>query len=257
MAMMLTRLTPIPMALLFLCLFSCKSPEKVSENSKLPPNWEGSYSGIVPCANCEGISTTLILDTDQHYSLHTLYLGKDQTVNNANGTFTWNKESNVITLNDLKEGPRYYKVGENQLVQLDQQGQPITGTNANQYVLTKATNDPTNKYWKLIEVMGQPVVVDSLQNREPHMILHPTDNRVSGNGGCNSFTGTYQLEANNRIRFSPIAATKMACMNSMEVENQFFKALESADSYYVKGDSLQLIRARMAPLARFVAVYLR
>ncbi|ANE53491.1 hypothetical protein SY85_13920 [Flavisolibacter tropicus] len=254
---MLTRLIPIPAILLFLLFLSCKSPSKMPDTSKTSLDWQGSYSGIVPCADCEGIATTIVLNADKSYALSTHYLGKDQTVNNANGTFSWNKEGNTIMLNGMKNGPLYYKVVENQLIQLDQQGKTITGPNANRYILAKSDNAITNKYWKLIEVMGKPVIVDSQQSREPHMILHIDNNRVSGNGGCNNFSGTYQLEANNRIHFSPLAATKMACMSSMEVEDQFFKALETADSYYSKGDSLQLIRARMAPLARFVAVYLR
>lgn len=255
--MMLPRLTSLLAALLFSFIFSCKPPTKTADTSKSSLDWQGSYSGIVPCADCEGIATTIVLNADQSYALNTRYLGKDQTVNSAGGTFSWNKEGNTITLNGMKDGPRFYKVGENKLIQLDQQGKTITGTNANRYILNKADNDITNKYWKLLEVMGKPIVLDSQQSREPHMILHIDNNRVSGNGGCNNFNGTYQLEPNNRIRFSPLAATKMACMNSMEVESQFFKALETADSYYSKGDSLQLIRARMAPLARFVAVYLR
>lgn len=254
--MMLSRLTSILAAILLFFILACKTQKKMADTSKSSLDWKGSYSGVLPCADCEGIATTITLNANESYALYTRYLGKDQAVRSANGEFSWNKEGNIITLNGLKEGPRYYKVGENQLIQLDLKGQPITGTNANRYVLAKADNNITNKYWKLIEVMGQPVVLNNQQAKEPHMILHVDNNRVSGNGGCNNFNGTYQLEANSRIRFSPLAATKMACTNSMEVETQFFKALETADSYYVTGDSMQLIRARMAPLARFVAVYL-
>jgi heat shock protein HslJ len=61
----------------------------------------------------------------------------------------------------------------------------------------------------------------------------------------------------NKIKFSKISATMMACMDASvrETESQFFKVLEMADNYYVTGDTLQLNRARMAPLAKFEAVY--
>jgi hypothetical protein len=47
----------------------------------------------------------------------------------------------------------------------------------------------------------------------------------------------------------------MACPN-LETETHFFKALQMADNYILNGDTLILNKARMAPLARFEAVYL-
>lgn len=109
----------------------------------------------------------------------------------------------------------------------------------------------TGRYWKLVEVAGAPV--RSGNNKEPHIQLSAQDNRVSGTGGCNSLSGGYELKGPDRIRFSQIAATQMACVN-METESALYKALETTDSYILKGDTLILHRARMAPLARFVAV---
>jgi len=65
--------------------------------------------------------------------------------------------------------------------------------------------------------------------------------------------GTYELSDPNRIKFSQLIGTMMACEN-MEVENGLREVLKSTDSYHVSADTLQLFRARMAPLARFVAV---
>ena len=48
----------------------------------------------------------------------------------------------------------------------------------------------------------------------------------------------------------------MACPD-METETQFYKVLEMVDNYYHNNDTLILNKAKMAPLARFVAVYLR
>src|SRR5687767_3394207 len=111
MAMMLPRLTSIPAALLFSFFLSCKSPAKTTDNSKSSVDWQGSYSGIVPCADCEGIATNLVLNADQSYTLYTRYLGKSQLVNTASGTFNWNKEGSTIALNGIEDGPRNYKVG--------------------------------------------------------------------------------------------------------------------------------------------------
>lgn len=45
----------------------------------------------------------------------------------------------------------------------------------------------------------------------------------------------------------------MACPG-VEGEERFLDVLTRADSYSLRGDTLVLNRARMAPLARFVAV---
>jgi heat shock protein HslJ len=60
----------------------------------------------------------------------------------------------------------------------------------------------------------------------------------------------------NRIKFSKMAATMMACPD-MEVEREFLQVLETADNYNLIGDTLVLNRARMAPLARFENVFLK
>ena len=113
----------------------------------------------------------------------------------------------------------------------------------------------TEKYWKLVELRGQPVPA---LDREPHLILEAEGGRVHGFGGCNGFTGAYEIdEATSRIRFDQVASTMMACPSGMEVEQTFHEVLRSVDNYSLAGDRLTLNRARMAPLARFEAVYLR
>ena len=129
--------------------------------------------------------------------------------------------------------------------------------NTDSTVSQKAQSEIVEKYWKLIEINGQKVTADDFASKEPHLILKSTDNRVTGNGGCNSFFGTYELQANaNRISFSKIGSTRMACIKPT-VEADFLKVLETVDNYTVKNDTLQLNKARMAPMAKFVAVYLK
>ena len=117
----------------------------------------------------------------------------------------------------------------------------------------------TEKYWKLIELNGKPIVFDAQTGgRGAFIILKNENNRVNGSTGCNTLTGTYEIDpARYRIRFSQMATTLMACMN-MEVENELKRVLELADNYTLTADGkyLSLNRARMAPLARFEVVYL-
>lgn len=129
--------------------------------------------------------------------------------------------------------------------------------NTDTTVSQKNPSEIVEKYWKLIEIRGQKVTAENFASKEPHLILKSTDNRVTGNGGCNSFFGTYELQANaNRISFSKMGSTRMACLKPT-VENDFLNVLETVDNYTVKNDTLQLNKARMAPMAKFVAVYLK
>jgi heat shock protein HslJ len=88
------------------------------------------------------------------------------------------------------------------------------------------------------------------------MILKKEGNQVSGNGGCNSFRGSYTLLEGNRLSFSQLVSTKMACIN-MEKEGTFMEVLQKADNYSIQGKILSLNKSRMAPLAKFEAVYLK
>jgi heat shock protein HslJ len=112
-----------------------------------------------------------------------------------------------------------------------------------------------NKYWKLIELMGKEVTYSEDALKEAY-ISFKEDGKVNGNAGCNSFSGTYILQNGNRIQFSQMISTKMLCLD-MSIEDAFFQILKQADSYYVQSDKLVLNRARMAPLARFEAVYMK
>ena len=112
----------------------------------------------------------------------------------------------------------------------------------------------TNKYWKLVELMGEPVVYPEGYPKEAY-ISFKSDGSVSGNSGCNTFHGKYVLENVDRIRFSQMVSTQMMCID-MSIETKLLQVLNTADSYYSKGDTFVLNRARMAPLARFEAVYM-
>lgn len=251
--------TGLLLALLTVAGFSCKTPATsnslpTGDNSMTSLDWNGVYTGVMPCADCEGIETTLQLMKDKTYKLTRIYKGKSSEPFTSSGTFTWDANGANIQLSG--EEPGKFKVGENLLMQLDQDGNRITGELADKYVLTKDMTGITEKYWKLVELNGQPVAKTDDMRKEPHMILHTAGKRINANGGCNSMMGTYELLPGNRIRFTKMAGTLMACPN-MEIEDQLRKVLEMADNYNLDGDKLVLNKARMAPLARFEAVYLK
>lgn len=61
---------------------------------------------------------------------------------------------------------------------------------------------------------------------------------MNGSGGCNRLMGSYKLEESNRLSFSEIGSTKMACMN-MKTEKQLLEVLSKVDNYQLNGDTLE------------------
>lgn len=112
----------------------------------------------------------------------------------------------------------------------------------------------TGTRWRLVEVNGQQLDSGMQTAKQPYLLLPGgTDSLVQGFGGCNGFFGTFKTGPADRLRFSGMGSTMMACEGKMEVETAFLASLERTDSFAIKGDTLSLHRARMAPLARLVA----
>lgn len=110
----------------------------IGDNSKTSLDWNGTYSGIVPCADCEGIETTLTLNNDLTYTIVTNYLGRNDALEETfNGTFRWDETGSKVILEGVKFAPKQFKVGENRIWQLDQNGEMIKGDLADHYILTK------------------------------------------------------------------------------------------------------------------------
>ncbi|MDR2622250.1 MAG: copper resistance protein NlpE [Dysgonamonadaceae bacterium] len=136
-------------AVLVLGLDSCKSKGESNaqdeqvvavdpiHNLRNSTDWNGTYTGTVPCADCPGISVKIALNSDETYQLSYQYLEKEDSVYSASGKFTWDDNGSVITL-DCKDWPPYYQVGADKLIQLDMEGNLIPGELAGRYELAKS-----------------------------------------------------------------------------------------------------------------------
>lgn len=99
-------------------------------------DWVGTYKGVLPCADCEGIETVVTLNQDQSFEIQQTYLGKsDNNVFTDEGSFKWNEKGNSVILSN--QNNQMYKVGENKIIHLDEDGQKITGDLASKYILRK------------------------------------------------------------------------------------------------------------------------
>lgn len=106
--------------------------------SQISLDWQGVYKGILPCADCEGIATEVKLNDDQTYVIKRLYLGNDDSYFEETGTFQWTKDGgSIVLVENTQDSPTLFKVGENHLLHLDQDGEKIEGELAEMYVLRK------------------------------------------------------------------------------------------------------------------------
>jgi len=105
-----------------------------------------------------------------------------------------------------------------------------------------------NTRWRPVRIDDRPVVV-APRAREPWMMLDPRAKRVTGHGGCNSFSGNYTAR-DPVLRFGPLLRTQMACP-ALDTENAFLRALERTRRYRLRGPrSLELLDENDRVLAR-------
>lgn len=107
-----------------------------AHNSRNSVNWDGLYAGVLPAASSPGINARIQLNKDGSYEISYQYIDRGDERFEAAGIFVWNEAGSVIIL-DAEGFPPYYQVAENRLIQLDMEGNAITGPLAESYVLTK------------------------------------------------------------------------------------------------------------------------
>jgi heat shock protein HslJ len=118
----------------------------------------------------------------------------------------------------------------------------------------RAAEDLEGELWALASyVNSQGEVVKVLSDTE--MTATFVGGEVRGNAGCNSYFGSYQVRG-NRLTIGTLASTEMYCAleEVMEQEMAYLIALETAASYEIQGDRLELWDADGARVATFNAV---
>jgi uncharacterized lipoprotein YbaY/heat shock protein HslJ len=92
------------------------------------------------------------------------------------------------------------------------------------------------KTWTLTEMEGRNFSAD-----KPNIEFNRDTKRVSGSGGCNRFSGLFEISGSS-IKFSPIASTKMACLDGdvQRVEGSFLNLLQKTTRFEVDGNKLRL-----------------
>lgn len=95
----------------------------------------GTYEATIPCADCPGIKTSIVINNDETFRITSEYLDRDLKVED-NGKLMWHDNGTVLHLKG-KDTDLKLKIGENQLLHLDQDGNVIEGDLAENYIYKK------------------------------------------------------------------------------------------------------------------------
>jgi uncharacterized lipoprotein NlpE involved in copper resistance len=114
------------------------SSEEISHTAIKARDHIGLYQGILPCADCEGIETSLYLMANNAYLLTKVYKGMaDDKAYKEIGDFEWNADGTTVTLSNIEDAPNQFIVEDTRAIQLDMEGKKIEGELAELYVLVK------------------------------------------------------------------------------------------------------------------------
>lgn len=116
------------------------------------------------------------------------------------------------------------------------------------------TQIPPNTFWKLQTLDGKDFSSFKNNGKEVGFTFHAGETKITGFAGCNNFFGDYKVQLGNRIRFSAVGSTRMACHNLPFDENEFLNVFFAANNYSLNGDILTLNVGKRAPLAVFKRV---
>lgn len=104
--------------------------------------------------------------------------------------------------------------------------------------------------WALLELNGKTIRVD-VNDKAPYLELNSKKASAYGFGGCNRFFGTYQTSGQS-LTLGAIGATRMACPEGMDQEQELFTVLGAVTRYEIHGSKLMLFGDKKL-LARFEA----
>lgn len=105
----------------------------------------------------------------------------------------------------------------------------------------------TNTKW-LLASLNKKLPTFSM-NEKPY-ILFKENNEVSGNAGCNLFSGSYEI-SDSLISFKNISVTTSACPD-LPIELDFIKALRKTITYTKNNQTLELKDLSGKTIALFV-----
>ncbi|ENG2553359.1 TPA: envelope stress response activation lipoprotein NlpE [Citrobacter farmeri] len=96
-------------------------PTQVAELKPMQQSWRG----ILPCADCEGIETSLFLEKDGTWVMNERYQGVREEPSSFASYGTWARTADKLVLTDSQGEKSWYRAKGEALEMLDREGNPI------------------------------------------------------------------------------------------------------------------------------------
>ena len=139
-----------------------------------------------------------------------------------------------------------FTVTDDELTFSNASGNPVA-------TFTKVSNDLSGTSWQVISYNNGKQAVVSVTLGTELTAEFGEDGELKGNAGCNDYFGPYETDA-NAISMGPLGATRKACPEPegvMEQETLYLQALESAATYSIDGNKMEMRTADGAMAANF------
>ncbi|AKE57823.1 envelope stress response activation lipoprotein NlpE [Citrobacter farmeri] len=96
-------------------------PTQIAELTPMQQSWRG----ILPCADCEGIETSLFLEKDGTWVMNERYQGVREEPSSFASYGTWARTADKLVLTDSQGEKSWYRAKGDALEMLDREGNPI------------------------------------------------------------------------------------------------------------------------------------
>jgi heat shock protein HslJ len=115
------------------------------------------------------------------------------------------------------------------------------------------SQDLAGSSWDLIAYNNGTGGFQSTVIDVPVTAIFKEDGTLSGSGGCNSYTGSWETDENS-IEIGPLASTAMACAepDGMDQEPRSPAAPQEADNYRVDATTLEMFDAESTRLVQYL-----
>ena len=217
------------------------------------PGLPATFIGTWPCADCPGIFYQVNLLPDHTFLSRMTYQDRPSRLDDR-GHWQLAEDGKTLILQGEQEAPARFALHDSHnLRKLDSNGNEITSNlnydlkRAPAFLPIESTNSEIktasleNSYWKLTRLLDAEIKAPSGE-QEPHFVLNPDTHRVSGADGCNRLSGSYQIDG-DRITFSQMISTMMACVEGTDTEKAFRDALNEVSTWKITGRQLELFDA--------------
>lgn len=101
------------------------SEQSIGDPTPQVVDWDGRWSGVIPCQHCPGIEVDLIFNYDGSYRMREAELGSPKAPSISEGTLSWDEAKRILTLISSTNESTQLQFSEGSAVYLDAQGNPM------------------------------------------------------------------------------------------------------------------------------------